>query len=319
MTTHVNEDITAEAVLGYFDSLSNWGRWGGDDRLGTLNNITPQARVAASRLVEQGTVVSLSRDIDPAAADPLGSGLSVVQRHMGLGEVSHILGKGVSRAEATTEFVGIAAHGSNTHLDGLAHYDWDGKTYNGYDAAETITSLGGSTKLSIHDAAHGIVTRGVLFDIAGLHGLPWLEPGYAIMPEEILAAEKEHGVTLRAGDVCLFHTGHVARSLAEGPDPVHQPGLHASCLPLLRERDIAALGSDAIQDVQPSGFSGSDLFRPIHTVGLVAMGLWLIDNMELTELAAACTAARRWEFLFAMLPWRMVGVTSSATNPIAVL
>ena len=70
--------------------------------------------------------------------------------------------------------------------------------------------------------------------------------------------------------------------------------------------------------MQPSGFDGPDLFRPVHTVGLVAMGLWLIDNMELTDLADTCARLGRWEFLFAMLPWRMVGVTSSATNPVAI-
>jgi hypothetical protein len=77
------------------------------------------------------------------------------------------------------------------------------------------------------------------------------------------------------------------------------------------------LGSDCIQDVQPSGYP-MDLLRPIHVVGLVALGLWLIDNMELTEAAAVCAEQERWEFFFAMLPWRFVGVTAAATNPIAL-
>ncbi|MFI7127902.1 cyclase family protein [Nonomuraea sp. NPDC050153] len=311
-------NVTAEDVIGYFDSLSNWGRWGEDDRLGTLNLIAPETRARAARLVTEGKVVSLSRDIDPAAPDPLGTGLSLVQRHMGIGEVEHHVGKGASRFDAVTEFVGIAAHGSNTHLDGLAHYSWDGRTYNGFEVAETITSLGGSKKLSVRDASDGIVSRGVLLDIARLHGVRWLERGHPIMPEELLEAEKAQNVEVGPGDVLIVHTGNVARVLAEGPDQVNQAGLHASCLPFLRERDVAALGSDAIQDVQPSGYPAFDLFRPIHTVGLVALGLWLIDNMELTELSGECAQRRRWEFFFAMLPWRMVGVTSSATNPIAM-
>ena len=311
---------TADEVIGYLDKLSNWERWGQDDRLGTLNNITPDIRKQAAALVRTGQAVSLSRDIDPANADPLKTGLSVVQRFMGIGEAEHHLGKGTVRFDGNTEYVGIAAHGSRTHLDGLAHYQWDGKNYNRL-SAEEITSLGGTKKLSIHHASQGIITRGVLLDIAALHGVPWLEPGHAIMPDELAAAEERQGVTVRAGDALIVHTGNVAYALQEKDRPPYSPqaGLHAACLPYLRERDIAALGSDSIQDVQPSGYDTLDLLRPIHIVGLVALGLWLIDNMQLTELAALCAEQQRWEFLFTMLPWCFAGITSAATNPVAVL
>lgn len=312
---------TAEEVVGYFDKLSNWGRWGEDDRLGTLNLITPEVRRRAASLVRTGEVLSLSRDIDPADPDPLGSGIAAVQRFMGIGEVSHHMGD-ACRFDAVTEHVQIAAHGSNTHLDGLAHYSWDGRNYNGFDVSEN-TSIGGARKLSVHHASDGIVSRGVLLDICALHGVEWLEPGRAISPDELVAAEERQGVTVEPGDVLLIHTGHVARTLAHGPargaDGIHlHAGLGAACLPFLHERGVATLGSDAIQDVQPSGYPDFDLFRPVHAVALVALGLWLIDNMELTELARTCAAKERWSFFFTMLPWRMVGVTSSATNPLAM-
>jgi kynurenine formamidase len=313
---------SADEVIGYFDELSNWGRWGEDDRLGTLNLITPEIRREAAASVASGEVISLARDIDPANPSPLGAGRAVVQRFMGIGEISSHMGKGACRFDAVTEYVGIAAHGTNTHLDGLAHYSWDGRNYNGFDVSHT-TSIGGATKLSIHHASDGILSRGVLLDIAGLHGVEWLEPGHAISPDELLAAEQRQGVEVRSGDVLIIHTGHAARTLALGPaegdGPVApQAGLGAGCLPFLRQRDVAVLGSDCIQDVQPSGYESFDLFRPVHSVGLVALGLWLIDNMSLTELAAHCAADQRWTFFFAMVPWRMVGVTSSATNAIAM-
>ncbi|GAA1845225.1 cyclase family protein [Pseudonocardia ailaonensis] len=313
---------SAVEVEGYIETLSNWGRWGAEDRLGTLNLITPQKRVEAAALVREGQVVSLSRDIDPEDADPLHTGIAKVQRFMGIGELEHHLGRGVSRFDGITDYVGIAAHGSNTHLDGLAHYSWDGKQYNNRLVTDTVTSIGGCLELSVRDAYEGIVSRGVLLDIVALHDGDWLEPGHAIGPEELEEAERRQKVTVGSGDVLLVHTGHVARTLQHGVarenGKVRQPGLHAGCLPWLRERDVATLASDAIQDVQPSGYPDVSFLRPIHTVGLVALGLWLIDNMELTELAAACAERGRWEFFFAMLPWRMAGVTSSATNPVAI-
>lgn len=312
---------TEDEVVGYFTSLSNWGRWGNDDRLGTLNNIANETRVAAASLVRTGQAISLSRDIDPLNADTLGSGTALVHRFMDLHEVAdHFDGKSL-RFDAVGEYVGISAHGSNTHLDGLAHYSWEGRNYNGFPESDT-TSGRGARSLSVHHAQHGFVTRGVLLDIAALHGVRWLERGHAVTPAELEAAEARQGVTVRTGDALLIHTGNVDAILTEGPDGIgaaaRQAGLHASCLPFLRERDISLLGNDGIQDVQPSGY-GLDLLRPVHAVSLVAMGLWLIDNMQLTELAAVCASERRWEFFFAALPWRMVGVTSSANNPVAVM
>ncbi|MFJ5265636.1 cyclase family protein [Streptomyces sp. NPDC088387] len=325
MTEINSPDTDTDTVVGYFDTLSNWGRWGEDDRLGTLNLITPDKRREAAALIQEGISLSLSRDIDPQDADPLHTGIAVVQRFMQIGEVSHYVGKDGSRFDSITDYVGIAAHGSNTHLDGLAHYSWDGRMYNGYVVDDDVSSIQGSKKLSVSDAHQGIVSRGVLLDIPALHDVPWLEPGHPITIAELDEAEQRQGVTVGSGDVVLVHTGHVARTLQHGVerDPglglAKEPGLHASCLPWLRERDIAALGSDAIQDVQPSGFPDLSLLRPIHTVGLVALGLWLIDNVELRQLVETCRTRNRYEFFFAMLPWRLKGVTSSATNPVAIL
>ncbi|WP_166903444.1 cyclase family protein [Mycobacterium sp. DL440] len=311
---------TEQEVRNYFHTLSNWGRWGEDDRLGTLNLITSEKRAAAAGAVRDGDVVSLSRDMDPADPDPLGRG-TVLQRYMELGEVSHMSG-GAIQFDAVREYVGIVGHGSHTHLDGLAHFSWENKNYNGFDAGDT-TSVGGATKLSVHQAKEGIVSRGVLLDIPAAKGVRWLDEDYAITPDDLLAAEQRQNITVGSGDVLLVHTGHFARLAALASDrpkgvDTTQPGLSAACLPFLHERDVAVLGSDGIQDVRPSGFDSPDLYMPIHAVTLVAMGLWLIDNVELTELAETCAAKQRWEFFFSMLPWRLVGVTSSATNPIAM-
>jgi kynurenine formamidase len=306
-----------QEVVHYFDKLSNWGRWGSDDRLGTLNLITAECRQAGTALVRDGLVVSLSRDMDPENPDPLGRG-TVLQRYMELDKGSHLLGRDDLDVEVVREYIGMVPHGSHTHLDGLAHFSWRGKNYNGFDASDT-SSTRGATSLSMHHAQDGVLTRGILLDIPAVQGAPWLEPGYPITPDDLIAAEQRQGVTVGPGDALLVHTGHFARIAAEGLHPQQaQAGLGTSCLPFLHDRDVSVFGMDGIQDVMPSGYATPDLTMPVHCVSLVAMGLWLIDNASLTTLASTCQARRQWEFFFAMLPWRMVGVTSSVVNPVAM-
>jgi kynurenine formamidase len=313
----VSAQPSEQEVLHYFDKLSNWGRWGADDRLGTLNLITPERRLAGAALVRDGIVVSLSRDMDPESPDPLGRG-TVLQRYMELDKASQLLGIDDPGFQAVREYVGIVPHGSHTHFDGLAHFSWRGKNYNGFDASDT-GSTRGATSLSMHHAQDGILTRGILLDIPAVRGVPWLEPADPITPDDLIAAEERQGVTVGPGDGLLVYTGHFARIAAEGLHPQqHQPGLSASCLPFLHDRDVSVLGMDGIQDVMPSGYAAVDLTMPVHLVSLVAMGLWLIDNVSLTALASTCESRRQWEFFFAMLPWRMVGVTSSVVNPVAM-
>jgi len=321
---HVAE-VTEATVESYFTTLSNWGRWGTDDRKGTLNLITPEVRQAGAAAVRHGRSVSLSRNIDPLNPDPLYSGVAVVQRFMGLNEVKDHVGREL-RYEALTEYIGIAPHGSNTHVDGLAHYSWEGKNYNGFPA-DAASSRFGSPYLDVTAASDGIVTRGVLLDIAGLFGVPYVERGYAITPDDLAAAETRQGITVAPGDALLIHTGNAAVIQSEGPDYVEsfgrrvnkQAGLHLTCLPYLRDLDIAVMGADATHDVQPAYLADRSFSRPIHSVCLVALGLWLIDNMELADLAQACAELQQWDFLFTVAPWRMLGVTSSPVNPVAVL
>lgn len=320
-------DVTsAEQIESYFDSLSNWGRWGEDDRLGTLNLITPEIRLAAASAVRRGQAVSLARNLDPKKPDPLHSGVAGVQRNSMVGEVEHVLGMR-ARWDCIGEEIIVSPHGGNAHLDGLGHYSWDGKSYNGFLASESNEEIG-SKDLDVSHASEGMITRGVLLDIAGLFGVEHVERGYAIKPEDLLAAERRQGVKVQSGDALLIHTGNAAAIEKYGPlysteekgvlDGV-QAGLDASCLPFLKERDVSVMGTDGTHDVQPPRLSDFDFARPIHSVSLVAMGLWLLDNLDLTALAAACHEANQWDFLFTALPWRFVGSTSSPLNPVAVL
>jgi kynurenine formamidase len=189
--------------------------------------------------------------------------------------------------------------------------------YNGRPA-ELVTSTFGATHHAITAVKDGIVTRGVLLDIPPVRDAGWLEPGEGVYPDDLEAAEKREGVIVSEGDVLILRTGYGKKVREQGPDDVARggrAGWHAACLPWLHERGVAAIACDTAQDAIPSGYAS---FRnPIHEVGIVAMGLWLIDNCDLEALATACSSTGRWEFLFTLAPLRWVGATGSPANPLA--
>jgi kynurenine formamidase len=210
----------------------------------------------------------------------------------------------------------ISFHGyQHTHLDALCHMFWQGKMYNGF-SQEEVTERGAG-KLAITNAKQGILTRGILIDIARLKGVDYLEPGTPIMPEDLMAWEKQTGIKVTSGDAIFIRTGRWARRAAKGPWNVSQQvaGLHASCGRWLRQHDIALIGSDGVSDVLPSGVEG--LTHPIHQLMLVGMGVHIFDNCDLEALSEAAAKRKRWEFLLTAAPIAIVGGTGSPLNPIA--
>jgi kynurenine formamidase len=299
-------------LLGFFDKLSNWGRWGPGDELGTLNLIdTQQVRRAAER-VSSGETISCARTIGPSArtAHPpmhfmISSGEGAPESSYGFAE----------------DWIGMAFHGFTvTHLDCPSHVFWCRQMYGGRPSNLVSTARGAAACSVEVAAAYGIVSTGVLLDVPRALDTTWLEPGHAITPAELEACEQAQGVQAATGDILLIRTGRDVRA-AEFPtwdlSTDGAPGLHASCLPWLRERGIAVLGSDAVNDVRPSGFDA--LVGPIHAVGIVAMGLWLIDNAHFEELARACAVRQSWAFMLCIAPLKLQRATGSPVNPIALL
>jgi len=318
---------TPEAeVLGYFESLSNWGRWGEDDELGTINHITPEARVGAAGLVQLGESISCGFDIDPRdRADPHSAPPMRMYLQTGQGlcdddrVYSDYMRPGERQASAH-EWIGMQFHGyAHTHLDGLAHIFWDARMYNGRPA-ELVTAAGGATANSVHRLAGGITTRGVLVDAARHRGVRWLEAGEGVDAGELADILRSQGVELRQGDAVLLRTGAGRARRERGSGDVEvagQPGWQASCLPVFHDSGTAIVGADVSQDVIPSGYD--EVRFPIHAVGITALGLCLIDNCDLEQLARRCDDIGRWEFLLTVNPLRLVGGSGSPVNPIATL
>lgn len=299
------EPMGADDVLRLHEKLSNWGRWGPDDQLGALNFITPEVTAAAAATVRSGRTISCARPLptQPALDNP-----TPVAHHM-IGTVTEGYGG---------DYFAIAPHGfATSHIDALCHIFHDGKIYNGY-SAETVTAHG-ATKLGIHHLQSGVITRGVLVDVPAVRGVDALEPGEPIFPDDLEAAESAAATKVRSGDVLLVRTGRWRWREANGPwEPrTGLAGLDASCLPWLHEREVAALGCDGVSDVIPSRVEGVPM--PIHTVAIVAMGVHLLDNLDLDELSVACAQEARWDFLLAIAPLVLRRGTASPVNPIAVL
>ncbi|MGB8682307.1 MAG: cyclase family protein [Candidatus Binatus sp.] len=305
------DKLTPSDVKGAFEKLSNWGRWGKDDQRGALNFITNQKRAAAARLVQTGESVSMALPLATiAAAD---NPTPVTHLMVQAGHDSH-----EEALPYAGDYFAIAPHGmANTHIDALCHVFWQNKMYNGFDASEVGSH--GAKKCAIDVTRAGIVSRGVLLDIPRLKKIEWMEPGQKILPEDLDAAEKAQKVHVEEGDVLMVRTGRATmRKVKGGWDPmrVGLPGLDAACLPWLRERRIAVLGSDAVSDVVPSGYDGIPL--PIHVGTLVAMGIHLIDNMDLDAVSLSSAGLGRNEFMFSMAPLILERGTASPVNPLAI-
>jgi kynurenine formamidase len=301
-----------QEFLKYFDLLSNWGRWGEDDQLGTLNLITPEKRAQAAAAVTDGEVIECGRGFSTthSAANPF-----PMQRYMlASGDAAPATGMGTA-----TEFIALKPHGTAvTHLDALSHFFWNGKTYNGRPST-AVSTANGAEFVSVEAAKQGMVSRGVFLDMPRSLGVEFLGPGYEITPEELEQCEEREAVEVEPGDILVIRTGRdvtpsdgsARRPMAEG-----RPGLRADCLPWLHNRSVSVLACDIPHDVRPSPYPG--VRNPVHAVALTAMGLWLIDNVLVERLSSYCEEAKRWSFLFTVAPLPFERSTSSPVNPLAL-
>jgi hypothetical protein len=293
-----------------FEKLKNWGRWGEDDERGTLNFVGEGEVVAAAGLVRSGRQVSLARALDTVAGPDNGRPA-----------LHYMTSMGDQREDGSAyyaDFIGVDFHGkSASHIDALVHVAYKGFLYNGKRAKDVVSSKG-SSFASVSRLGRGIVTRGILLDAARSRGVDWVEPPCALGSADLGTVATTLGVEVKRGDVVLVRTGQVRRRSVLGPwDPdLAQAGLATSGLEWLAEREIAVLGSDGDTDARPSPVEG--IGGPIHVLSVAALGMCLLDNLDLESLSEACGEAGRFEFLLIVAPLVVPGGTGSPVNPIAV-
>jgi kynurenine formamidase len=291
----------AEEFDQMFNQVKNWGRWGKDDQLGAANLITEAKRKQALALAKTGLTVSLAHNpLTEAAPD-------------NTSPFEHTMNRGLS-----TDTYKVSYHGyAHSHIDALCHILYKDQTYNGYPRAEVNTEKG-CTKLGVQNLKNGIVTRGILLDIPRLKGVPYLEPGTPVFQEDLEAWEAKAGIKVSPGDAIFLRTGRWARREKLGPWPVsrNEAGYHASVAPWLKARGVSFLGSDDAQDVTPSLVEGVSL--PVHTLAITALGVDIMDNMDLEAIAETAARLNRWEFLLMVAPVPVTGGTGFPANPIAI-
>lgn len=312
-------NLTKDDIDRWMTELSNWGRWGKEDQAGTVNLITPAKRKQAAALIQEGISISMSLDADiaPKGAPPEQIPTGGRSRYTWQHEMRSTGLNMRSPSGYAVDTISVNFHGNNTtHFDALSHFIFNGHIYNGFPA-DSITNWG-AEKNDVIPFKDGIVTRGVLIDWPRFKNIPYMGDDEAIYAEDLDAWEKKTGVRIESGDCVLLRTGRWKRVADQGPLDlnVKAPGLYASCAKWLKDRNIALLGSDVVQDVRPSRVEGVN--QPIHQLFLVAVGTPLFDNCDLEAAAEQAAKLRRSTFCMMVAPLRVPGATGSPFNPLAL-
>ncbi|USA02662.1 cyclase family protein [Streptomyces lydicamycinicus] len=295
--------------------VNNWGRWGADDEIGTLNLITRQVVREAAGSVRSGRRIPLAlplrqdgvqTGVIPGRVNPLHTMTAINQEIFGPGTVA-------TSDDAVT--MGLQAA---THWDGLAHVSHSGRLYNNRPAG-SVTAHGGATALGVEKATP-IVSRGVLLDVARVHNAEGLPGGHAVTPEDLDAAEELAGTTVRAGDIVLVRTGQLRHYLAGDRQgyAFPSPGLSLRTPEWFHARDVAAVANDTLTfEIFPPEIE--NLWMPVHALHLVEMGMLQGQNWNLEELSAACAEEGRFAFFLSAVAEPFVGGSGAPVAPVAIL
>ena len=296
-------------------TVSNWGRWGADDEIGTLNLITAQAVRRGAACVKRGAVFSLGLRFD-ANGPQTGSIGRVNPIHL-MSAIDTGVGPDPEGFRYNDDFVTMPLQCA-TQWDGLAHVGYGGKLYNGH-AMASVTAAGAGRN-SIDKIGRGVISRGVLLDVARIQGADRLEPGVVITPADLDRAEQATGTKITGGDVLLIRTGHLTRFTKDGDRQAYmsrEPGLGIDCVEWLHRRDVAAVAADTMA-IEVIPFEDPKLPLPFHMLAIRDMGLTLGEMFDLEELAADCARDGVYEFLFSAPALKITGAVGSPLNPLAV-
>ena len=298
--------------------VRNWGRWGPDDEVGTLNLIDEAARRRGAAAVVSGKAFALGLPLSEAEGIQLGFVEGRVNPTRTMVQVNQPVNPDQPDWVCFSEDVLTLATQCATHWDALAHSSYGGVIYNGYPSS--TVSADGAARCGIHRLG-AVVSRGVLLDVARALGRNVLEPGYPISPGDLDAARELAQVALEPGDIVLVRTGQMVHLAPGRRDLVAytwpSPGLTIETAEWFHRHDVAAVATDTLVfEVYPS--QHEDAYLPVHLLHLVEMGLTQGQNWVLDALAEDCAADGRYTFLLDATPLPLTQGLGTPLNPVAL-
>jgi kynurenine formamidase len=312
--------VSGQDVLELCRRVNNWGRWGDDDELGTVNFIDSAKVLAAASLVQRGVAISCALPYD-ANGPQNGEFGRVNPIHLMIwdggdaasGAQNHLAGL---RYADDSVYMPLQ---SGTQWDALSHVFYDSKMYNGY-AQERVTSAG-ATISGIEKMADKVVTRGVLLDIPRSEGVEWLQSGQGVGADMLQRAADSVDVVIGRGDIVLVRTGAITEwrttrswGTYAGGDA---PGINLSGAEWLCTHEVAGVATDTWgMEVRPN--ETDELFQPLHIVLIVNAGMLVGEIFDLDALARDCAEDGRYEFMFVAPPLPFTGAVGSPLNPLAI-
>jgi kynurenine formamidase len=298
--------------------VRNWGRWGPDDEIGTLNLVDEAARRRGAAAVTSGRAFALGLPLSEAEGIQIGVVEGRVNPTRTMVQVNQPVNAEEPEWVCFSEDVLTLATQCATHWDALAHSSYGGVIYNGYPAS--TLSADGAARCGIHRLG-AVVSRGVLLDVARALGRDVLEPGYPIMPADLDAACELAKIVLEPGDIVLVRTGQMVHLAPEHRDLVAyvwpSPGLTIETAEWFHRHDVAAVATDTLPfEVIPC--QHEDIYLPVHLLHLVEMGLTQGQNWVLDPLADDCAADGRYTFLLDATPLPLTAGLGTPLNPVAL-
>jgi kynurenine formamidase len=301
----------------------NWGKWGDNDEVGSLNYLTAEEVLRGVQHVRQGKVFTLQVQMGHPGGDPVWPGrrgaerLMVIDESAWLGDKAPAFPGGLHYAD---DFMTAFLQGS-TQYDALGHVWYDGEIYNGYDARTTIGGLSKASVLPI--AEKGIVGRGVLIDMARHRRKEYLDKGETFDHNDLLAAAEAQGTTIGRHDVLVIRTGWLPQFHAQGSDwfyeNFNEPGLTYSpeLVEWFRDTEIPNLVTDTIAN-ETTAEPKTGVALPLHCALMRNLGVAFTEICDLEKLAVDCAADGQWDFLYVAAPLKVVNGTGAPVNPVAI-
>lgn len=304
------------------DAPMNWGKWGEDDEVGSLNYLTAQEVLRGVAHVRTGSVFTLQRLIGDPKGDPVWPGRAPAERTMILDESSWDSADAPSfpgGLHYADDKIDAFLQGS-TQYDALGHVWYGGKIWNGYDARTTV---GGLERASVEPIAQrGVVGRGILLDLARFRGKDNLEKGETFTHEDLEACAKDQGVTIEKHDILIVRTNFLKLFFDQGDafyEGFCEPGLVYSpeLVRWFKQLEIPNLVTDTIANevtVDPN----NGVALPLHCALMRNLGVALTEICDLEKLAASCAQDGQYTFLYTAAPLKVHRASGSPVNPVVI-